>query len=492
MLDPDFADAGRLVFDVQQSIDELSAMVVRAEGQTLVAGWATPISGNFSGAVLAQIGPDGQLDEAFGDLGIAATYLPDRSLFAYAMVEQPDHAVVLAGGSLNTTFVRDAIVLRYLADGTRDPDFGVDSMVTADLGGNEVFTAVALNAIGQIICAGRVGGSILVVRYDPNGVLDPLFGIGGITQVPLGLGSLSGHVGMGLRSDGTVALACTTVDGLVLARLEEDGFPDNTFGTDGVLMINEELAFHAFLLQPDDFMLVGGGAPLDVNGECQGFQLMRFDPEGMLDPAFDGDGIVRTLVSQACPELYDLALLPGGLILAAGTGSSEDTFADLTAVRYRPDGSLDPAFDEDGMILVDMGCSAMDVAYAIAVQTDGDVMVAGLTDCGPFPNDIAVIRLQPDINTTIGDPLASTGGLSLRPNPAMFETWLEYTVTTDQPVSLELWDVQGRKVSSVFTDQRRSLGTYREQLSLHGLSAGLYTAMLSGGGVVQRARFVKE
>ncbi|MEO8587774.1 MAG: T9SS type A sorting domain-containing protein [Flavobacteriales bacterium] len=492
MLDPGFGDGGRRIIDVDQSIDEVSAMVVRGDGMTLISGWATPFDLGFSVAFVAQVGPDGELDEAFGHLGIASTTFGDRSLFANAMVEQQDHAVVLVGGTLADGFQRDALVLRYLADGTLDPDFGVDSVVITDLDGNEVYTAVALNDVGQIICAGHVGGSILVVRYEPDGSLDPTFGIDGVQEVPIGLGTLTGHVGMGLRSDGRIALACSTINGLVLTRLEEDGTPDPTFGTDGVLLTGADFSFHAFLLQPDDFMLIGGGAPLDLNGECQGFQLMRYDPEGVLDPELDDDGIVRSLISPDCPEIFGLYYLPDGRILATGTGSSETTFADLTAVRYLPDGALDPSFNGDGKVLVDMGCQAMDVAYAIALQTDGDVMVTGLTDCGNFPNDIAVIRLEPEVHTSIAAVAMRTSGLSVQPNPAVHEAWLEFSVSADQPVSLELWDVQGRRVYSLFVHQQRTAGTYREALPLDGISAGLYTVVLSLGGEVERTRFVKE
>ena len=492
VLDPGFADGGRLILDVDESIDEVSAMVVQDDGYTLVSGWATPFSVNFAGAFVVRIAPDGTLDEQFGDLGLAATYLADRSLFANAMVEQADHAVVLAGGSLNTVFERDAVVLRYSADGTPDPGFGVGGMVTMDLAGNEIFTAVTIDANGLLVCAGRVGGAVLVARYDEAGVLDPAFGSGGVVQVPLGQGTLSGTVGMGLRSDGGIALACPTIAGLVLVRLDEDGLPIPTFGVDGVLNTEEEFSFHAFLVQPDDYMLVGGGAPLSPSEECQGFQLMRYDPDGVLDPTLDGDGIARTLISVSCPELFGLALLPDGRILATGTGATEASFADLTAVRYMPDGSLDPTFNGDGKVFVDMGCTAMDVSFAIAEQIDGDVMVVGLSDCGVFPNDLAVMRIQEDINTAVVPASSYVAGTSVVPNPAAYEAWLNYTVTMDQLVSLELWDVQGRRVHGVLANQRRVAGAYREPLSINGLSAGLYTALLTRGGTSERIRFVKE
>lgn len=492
ILDPAFADAGRLIVDVNQSIDEVSAIAVRSDGKTLIAGWATPNNLDFSGAIVARIDPDGEMDEDFGQLGIASTFLTDRSLFANAMAQQADDAVVLAGGSLNTEFERDAIVIRYLPDGTQDPDLGVDGMVTLDLGGNEVYTAIAVNSLGQIICAGRVGGSLFVTRHSAQGELDPVFGIGGVSEIPLGFGTLSSHVGMGLRSDGKIALVCMALGDIVLVRLEADGTPDAAFGEEGVLIVEEEFSFHTCLLQPDDFMLLGGGAPLDVNEQCQGFQLMRFDPDGVLDPALDGDGIARTLVSDGCPELFGLSLLPDGRILATGTGSSPETFADLTAVRYLPDGALDLSFDGDGIVMFDMGCEAMDVAYVIAEQTDGDVMVGGLTDCGAFPNDIAVMRIQPEINTSVSGVMASVPSLSMQPNPAHHETWLEYSLPADRSVSLDLWDAQGRMVNALFAGSQQVSGTYRQRIPLDGLSAGLYTAVLSIDGVPHRARIVKE
>lgn len=492
VLDPGFGDGGRLVLDVDESIDEVSAMCVQDDGHTLISGWATPFSVDFAGAFVVRLGPDGALDEDFGNSGVASTFLADRSVLANAMAEQADHAVVLAGGTLNPLFERDAVVLRYLADGTPDPSFGVDGMVTTDIAGNESFTALAIDADGFLICAGRVGGSVLVARYDQAGVLDPGFGAGGLVQVPLGQGVLSGTVGMGLRSDGGIAVACPTVTGLVLVRLDAAGVPAPAFGVNGVVSTGDQFSFHAFLLQPDDHMLVGGGAPLSPAEECQGFQLMRYDPDGVLDPTLDGDGIARTLISVSCPELFGLALLPDGRILATGTGATEAAFADLTAVRYMPDGSLDPTFNGDGKVFVDMGCTAMDVSYAIAEQIDGDVMVVGLSDCGVFPNDLAVMRIQPDINTGVAPEMIFVSGLAVLPNPVAHEAWLRYAVETDQLVSLLLWDVQGRLVHSVFVDQPHAPGTYREPLAVDALSAGLYTVMLTRGNGMERVRFVKE
>ena len=83
-------------------------------------------------------------------------------------------------------------------------------------------------------------------------------------------------------------------------------------------------------------------------------------------------------------------------------------------------------------------------------------------------------------------------GLTVQPNPALDETWLEYSLTADQAVSMELWDVQGRRMGPLFAEKRQAPGTYRQRIALDGLSAGLYTAVLSIDGVPQRARFVKD
>ena len=45
--------------------------------------------------------------------------------------------------------------------------------------------------------------------------------------------------------------------------------------------------------------------------------------------------------------------------------------------RYLPNGTLDPSFSGDGTVLTDFGSGRSTVAYALALQPDGKIVVAG-------------------------------------------------------------------------------------------------------------------
>src|SRR5919197_1494288 len=97
---------------------------------------------------------------------------------------------------------------------------------------------------------------------------------------------------------------------------------------------------------------------------------------GELDPTFDGDGKVLTAFgTNQVDSANAVAIQADGKIVAAGesnTGANPPNFA---LARYNPDGSLDPSFDGDGKVLTDFG--ADDRAAGVAIQADGRVVAAG-------------------------------------------------------------------------------------------------------------------
>ncbi|HEY5565532.1 MAG TPA: T9SS type A sorting domain-containing protein, partial [Rhodothermia bacterium] len=70
------------------------------------------------------------------------------------------------------------------------------------------------------------------------------------------------------------------------------------------------------------------------------------------------------------------------------------------------------------------------------------------------------------------------------PNPARETSTLGYTLTSDAEVSLDLFDVLGRKVVTV-AHGRRTRGRHEETVSTTGLPAGLFVAVLRAGDRVQ-------
>ncbi|HEU4664521.1 MAG TPA: delta-60 repeat domain-containing protein [Dokdonella sp.] len=137
-----------------------------------------------------------------------------------------------------------------------------------------------------------------------------------------------------------------------------------------------------------------------------------FAADGDLDPTFGTGGLALAGIADAFggATACKPVLQPDGKILTCGTrqiGSSADFFV----VRFTADGQLDPTFSFDGKVTIDFtGANGTDQATALALQSDGKIVVAGNTnpDRGSGHYDFAVARLDADgtLDTTFG---AGTG-----------------------------------------------------------------------------------
>jgi uncharacterized delta-60 repeat protein len=114
---------------------------------------------------------------------------------------------------------------------------------------------------------------------------------------------------------------------------------------------------------------------------------------GGFDAGFGTSGVVTTAIGTANEVINAVALQPDGKIVAAGY-SGNGTNDDFAVVRYNTDGSLDTSFDTDGKVTTGFGAANTDIANAIAIQTDGKIVVAGYS----FYTDLvfAIVRYNTD------------------------------------------------------------------------------------------------
>jgi uncharacterized delta-60 repeat protein len=130
---------------------------------------------------------------------------------------------------------------------------------------------------------------------------------------------------------------------------------------------------------------------------------------GQLDAAFGVGGQRTTDLGGTYDRGYATAVQPDGRILAAGVTNSRGTY-DFVVTRYLANGSLDPSFGDGGVAITDFGGS-WDWAYALALQKDGSIVIAGASDRGGS-RGFALARY-----TAAGrlDPTFGHGGLVLAP-----------------------------------------------------------------------------
>ena len=100
---------------------------------------------------------------------------------------------------------------------------------------------------------------------------------------------------------------------------------------------------------------------------------------GDLDTTFSSDGKVTTDIGTTDAGRA-VAIQSDGKIVVAGFAQISGTY-EFAVVRYGTDGTLDSSFSSDGIATIDVS-SGNDLAYAIAIQSDGMIVVGGATGVG--------------------------------------------------------------------------------------------------------------
>jgi uncharacterized delta-60 repeat protein len=90
-----------------------------------------------------------------------------------------------------------------------------------------------------------------------------------------------------------------------------------------------------------------------------------------------------------------LAIDSNDRIVVAGYSNAGGTY-DFAVVRYNVDGTLDTSFNATGRVLTDFGVGSGDFATAAVIQSDGKIVVGGLSDASGTPYDFSLVRYNPD------------------------------------------------------------------------------------------------
>ena len=393
-----------------------SVVLPESDGAFIVGG----TGGNY--VYLARYLANGDLDMSFGDRGrvtfgftSSSSFVVQSSSLAGAVL-LPDGQIVIAGYAYTNQY--NIALARFNADGSVDTSFGVAGSVVVNVGpsGFESFAkAIALQSDGKLIVAGYIEDEAesawksAVVRFLPNGTLDPSFATGGslIFDNP---GSISDQaLAVALQSDGRIDVMGSAevnsaesglVPELAMAQLEPNGSFDDSFGTGGKLTLSESGTSDAGV----SMAVQGDGKILVLDGEeaAQSVAVLRLDPDGSLDDSFGAAGIAAIPGSATASAL---ALGSNGQIVVAVTqGNPEELF------ELNTNGSLDASFGTNGQVpLDDTGAADSEsivLIDALAVESDGSIITAGRLFA---VSAIAVSHFQSDGSL---DASFGTGGLA--------------------------------------------------------------------------------
>ncbi len=168
---------------------------------------------------------------------------------------------------------------------------------------------------------------------------------------------------------------------------------DTTFGTGGKVTTNSASSSEearAVVIQPDGKIVAVGHQSAGFGSD---FVVMRYNTDGSPDTSFSGDGMASTTILSGEDTAYAVALQPDGKIVVAGQ-TVNGMGGDLAVVRYNPDGSLDTSLDGDGIATTSI-VSGYDLAFAVAIQPDGKIVAAGSATTGS-DSDFVIVRFNPN------------------------------------------------------------------------------------------------
>lgn len=287
----------------------------------------------------------------------------------------------------------------YSQSGHLDPSFGNKGIVKTNMGSASDYQSSAK----QVLI--KSDGSIYILLDDfiskrlPGGSIDSSYGFDGYSRFV----SLD-NAYAALQADGKILIVGKDANNIMgIARLNSNGFPDSAFGTNGMQTPPLATPFEptSIAIQSDEKIVVAG-ITKDENDYTY-FSVIRLNTDGNFDNTFNGNGQVITDFEFKLPperagedsaEFHNsyansIAIHTNGKIIAGGSAYNGMDF-DFAVARYNTDGSPDSTFDNDGRQTTKVG-SNDDVGYALAIQSDGKIVLAGLADFGS--NDrFAVVR----------------------------------------------------------------------------------------------------
>jgi uncharacterized delta-60 repeat protein len=426
-LDASFGQGGRVRLPNDVSGGLVHAIALQADGKIVVAG-----DGTFQ-FLAYRLNADGTPDASFGNGGVYVS-AADRSLYGQvsAVAALPTGKILLGGGITHygTRPSSTAVFLRLNADGTPDTDFGSDGLNAYDVTrGTDEIRAMAVMTDGSVVATGVASQDELLVKLNPAGRIDRIFGKGDFVITHLGNRNDTGEA-IAVTSGGGIVVAGTAGNDLVLARYRADGTPETRFGTAGLVRLDVGPVdrARAIVVTPEGKLVVVGQTT-DANG-TQRVLAARFTSRGTFDRTYGNNGKLTFDFGPGTgnPVAEGAAQTPDGRLYVVGDAPAKDS-GDVAVARLGANGLLDTTWFNADTVTGLFSPESFDGVNAVR-QSDGKVLVVSQGYLQSNVGEVNVTRFDADgsVDATFGQ-----GGTAVIPFAG---NW---------PVAITL-DAQGRVV----------------------------------------------
>jgi len=363
----------------------VSGLALDASGKAVVGGSFSSFNGTTRNN-LARLNTNGTLDNSFS--GTFANNL-------VADIQISTGGEIYVGGnftSFNGSSQSDYIV-RLLSDGSTDTTFNPANPAIARFGGASL-SRIALQTDGKVLIAGNfemASGTprLSVVRFNTDATVD-----GGFEIAP---GQTNGSIDeIAVKTDGKIVIAgnfeaAGSNPRTNIAQLNADSTTDTTFNP----VSGTNARVFAIAVQADGKIIIGGDFTT-FNGTTRN-RLVRINTDGTPDATF-------TIGTGASGTVRKIVLQTDGKILIVGNFTTYNGISRNRIARLNADGTLDTTFT--------VGTGANLETFAIAVQTDGKIIIGGAFTTYNGASAVRLTRLNTDgsLDTTFNPAGAGADG----------------------------------------------------------------------------------
>ena len=474
------------------------SLVLGSDGKIVLCGICDGMPQNYC---LIRYKQGGRPDSSFGNNGMAYQVYGTTGQGAeegLCVTIQNDGKILVCGNGAG--YIE---IARYKTDGHPDSTFGTNGKIDYLIPGSQESEGWSLivQQDGKIVVSGTATypsvQRIAIARFKSNGSIDPTFGNLGSTTT-----SLSQNHGWGVsikqQTDGKFLVggysaSSSFIYKFALIRYNADGTLDNTFGIGGKAepFLNDTTHYYEYgrqiVIQPDGRIVMVGST---ADATQLQFALLRFNTNGTLDNTFGNGGLVTAdfMPYSNLNEGFEAAIQLDGKILIVGETYLANSNYDYGVIsRYNSNGIIDSGFGNLGKIIINIDSSTG--MRSIVLQPDGKIIVGGY--CLTF--GLVLLRYLSGLDVGVLDLSVADIPILIYPNPLKSQATLQYRLTQDEQISIELYDIQGKLVQSFISNETRAPGKHEEVLKLNELlPAGNYIIGIGNGKNSQGVKVVKE
>lgn len=474
---------------------------ILSDNSIIAGGYCYDQGQGLTGFFLAKFDENGILDTGFGNDGTVITPIGPVNAEISAIKINNDGSIIAVGKAWidpNINFV----IARYTSTGELDQSFGNNGLVTIGIAGLD-FTAqdIIIQPDNKLLVMGmakadqldQYGSIVRVYRFNEDGSPDTGFGSNGYWEHLNTNENIEGKA-IVLQSDGKIVLALNEFQGRVagntpvIARIHSYGETDQVYGVVGYSYFspNRDMYIANIDLDPDeDVIATGMSFDLDQQYRLDQWLVKLKKEDGTPDLNFGEEGMYFQNLHNKDMEPTQIVVLLEPKIITVGSLTDYDNkrgepTSDFMILRNNPDGTLDETFGDNGATVTSI--STFDFALAMAVQSDGNVIVGG-TSLIDNNYQLAMVRYLNDVQTGHVKNPGEDFQLKLFPNPVNEVLQIEL-YNEDFIDEVIIVDIYGKTLIN---------GEFKSAYNVSNFAPGIYALkLIAENKVLLSLKFIKN